>query len=369
MRISCGCIWPSNWLLTFSGFFFLSLALLKRYSELVIMQRISGDSARARGYEIGDAELLASKGTASGYVAMLVLALYISSGPAASLYGRHRAYVVPLPITALLDRPCMAGCASRQDERRSSRIRDNRLDQPDPDPAYARRNGVGAMKHAQVLTMRAVSTQGVSAKSCPAIPCIIIAGLALISMLSLPLLVTPTFKFEMMSSPGAEIEQKSTSGTDQAAGHQEDTRKTIMELQQFRLSSSIHLRAGDGRGGVATLVNLHPAIGAWYLLKVAWDGSPESNYHLENPAPLSRKLILDEKFPAGVVIIEGESRHPCNLFASSSDNALTQARASQNIYAPLCDGQIYLRNPAKGQRTQLEAATEFLRTQVGAERK
>ena len=93
LRIACGsaavAIWPSNWLLTFSWFFFLSLALLKRYSELVIMQRISGDGARARGYEIGDAELLASKGTASGYVAVFVLALYISSGPAASLYGRH----------------------------------------------------------------------------------------------------------------------------------------------------------------------------------------------------------------------------------------------------------------------------------------
>ena len=82
-------IWPSPWLLAFSTFFFLSFALVKRYSELVIMRETDGDKAKARGYEIGDAELLAAKGTASGYLSVLVLALYIAGGPAGSLYGRH----------------------------------------------------------------------------------------------------------------------------------------------------------------------------------------------------------------------------------------------------------------------------------------
>lgn len=82
-------IWPSEWLLAFSTFLFLSLALVKRYGELVIMRGAEGDQARARGYEISDAELLASKGTASGYVAVLVLALYINSGTARALYRRH----------------------------------------------------------------------------------------------------------------------------------------------------------------------------------------------------------------------------------------------------------------------------------------
>jgi 4-hydroxybenzoate polyprenyltransferase len=83
-------IWPSPWLLGFSMFLFLSLALVKRYSELVIMRKIDGDTAKARSYELGDAELLAAKGTASGYGAVFVLALYITSGPAAALYGRHQ---------------------------------------------------------------------------------------------------------------------------------------------------------------------------------------------------------------------------------------------------------------------------------------
>ncbi|MGB8114038.1 MAG: UbiA family prenyltransferase [Candidatus Sulfotelmatobacter sp.] len=81
-------IWPSAWLLAFSMFLFLSLALVKRYDELVVMRSIEGGHARARSYEISDAELLASKGTASGYIAVLVLALYISSSTAKTLYRR-----------------------------------------------------------------------------------------------------------------------------------------------------------------------------------------------------------------------------------------------------------------------------------------
>ena len=82
-------IWPSEWLLAFSTFLFLSLALVKRYGELVMMRNVEGDHAAARGYEMSDAELLASKGTASGYMAVLVLALYINSDTARALYGRR----------------------------------------------------------------------------------------------------------------------------------------------------------------------------------------------------------------------------------------------------------------------------------------
>lgn len=81
-------IWPSHWLLAFSIFLFLSLALVKRYGELVVMRRVDGAAARARSYELSDAELLAAKGTASGYLAVLVLALYLTSGTARALYGR-----------------------------------------------------------------------------------------------------------------------------------------------------------------------------------------------------------------------------------------------------------------------------------------
>lgn len=80
-------IWPSQWLLAFSTFFFLSLALVKRYSELMIMRRVDGHHARARSYQFSDGELLASMGVSSGYLAVLVFALYINSDVAQRLYG------------------------------------------------------------------------------------------------------------------------------------------------------------------------------------------------------------------------------------------------------------------------------------------
>ncbi|HEX7324210.1 MAG TPA: UbiA family prenyltransferase [Rhodanobacteraceae bacterium] len=78
----------SFWLLAFSMFLFLSLALVKRYTELV-SQRDSGKTAApGRGYAVSDASLLATLGGASGYLSVLVLALYIDSTASAALY-RH----------------------------------------------------------------------------------------------------------------------------------------------------------------------------------------------------------------------------------------------------------------------------------------
>jgi 4-hydroxybenzoate polyprenyltransferase len=92
-------IWPSSWLLAFSTFIFLSLALVKRYAELVTMEAESG-VVQVRGYLIVDKELLASLGSGSGYVAVLVLAIYISSGIAEIHYTRH--YLVWLLCPLLL---------------------------------------------------------------------------------------------------------------------------------------------------------------------------------------------------------------------------------------------------------------------------
>jgi hypothetical protein len=129
-----------------------------------------------------------------------------------------------------------------------------------------------------------------------------------------------------------------------------DGPKTIVELQPFRRTSSIHTQSG-----AATLANLNPTINAWFLLNV--DGS---DWHLENPRPHEAQILLDEKFASGLVIVEGKNRYACDLFR----NVLEQGRNSQLIYYPLCGGRLYLRNPAKGRRTALEAATEFLRNQV-----
>jgi 4-hydroxybenzoate polyprenyltransferase len=76
----------SFWLLLFSLFIFFSLALLKRYAELRTMERHGEIKAVGRGYHVNDLSLLQTFGTASGYLGVLVLALYINSPAVETLY-------------------------------------------------------------------------------------------------------------------------------------------------------------------------------------------------------------------------------------------------------------------------------------------
>jgi len=80
-------ILPSFWLLAFSMFLFLSLAFVKRYSELYVLQRSSGDQAAGRGYEVGDLPTVLAQGIGSGYAATLVMALYIRDPSTYDLYA------------------------------------------------------------------------------------------------------------------------------------------------------------------------------------------------------------------------------------------------------------------------------------------
>lgn len=77
----------SFWLLAFSMFLFFSLAVLKRYIELLSMQASGKDKAAGRGYQVGDLALMQSLGCASGYISVLVLALYINSPESLALYS------------------------------------------------------------------------------------------------------------------------------------------------------------------------------------------------------------------------------------------------------------------------------------------
>lgn len=78
----------STWLMAFSMFLFLSLAFLKRYTEVAAMEGQPDEQVRRRGYIRGDREWLGSMGGASGYLSVLVLALYINSDQVVALYGR-----------------------------------------------------------------------------------------------------------------------------------------------------------------------------------------------------------------------------------------------------------------------------------------
>jgi 4-hydroxybenzoate polyprenyltransferase/phosphoserine phosphatase len=91
----------STWLASFSIFFFLSLAFVKRFAELENLRERGGVTAGGRGYHVSDIEQLRSFGSASGYVSVGVLTLYISNLDAAALYNHsHRLWLL-VPVLLL----------------------------------------------------------------------------------------------------------------------------------------------------------------------------------------------------------------------------------------------------------------------------
>ncbi|MDF1610314.1 UbiA family prenyltransferase [Hoeflea sp. YIM 152468] len=76
----------SFWLLAFSIFFFLSLALVKRYVELDELAEQSDTRLEGRSYVGSDKDMIGQAGIASAFSAAMVLALYVDSKEVASMY-------------------------------------------------------------------------------------------------------------------------------------------------------------------------------------------------------------------------------------------------------------------------------------------
>ena len=92
----------SEWLLAFSMFIFLSLAAAKRYAELLRFRaatpEVPSTKVARRGYVAGDTELVMQMGLSSGYIAVLVLALYITGHNVATLYARPGVLWLACPL-------------------------------------------------------------------------------------------------------------------------------------------------------------------------------------------------------------------------------------------------------------------------------
>jgi 4-hydroxybenzoate polyprenyltransferase/phosphoserine phosphatase len=77
----------SFWLLAFALFMFTSLAMVKRYSELLALRAAGNSAVSGRDYSITDSDMIAMFGVGSGYVAVLVVALYINGDLVRHLYA------------------------------------------------------------------------------------------------------------------------------------------------------------------------------------------------------------------------------------------------------------------------------------------
>ena len=90
----------SHWLAGFSIFLFLSLAMVKRFSELENLRERGLAATHGRGYLAADLEQIRSFGTSSATAAVVVFALYISRPDVQALY-KHSGrlwLIVPLML-------------------------------------------------------------------------------------------------------------------------------------------------------------------------------------------------------------------------------------------------------------------------------
>ena len=88
----------SQWFLAFSMFFFLSLAMAKRYSELLHASVLVSAGNSGRGYHTGDRELLLSLGVGSSFSAVVIFSLYVQSQDVRLLYSSPEFLLLLCPI-------------------------------------------------------------------------------------------------------------------------------------------------------------------------------------------------------------------------------------------------------------------------------
>ncbi|WP_435170242.1 UbiA family prenyltransferase [Falsirhodobacter sp. 1013] len=88
----------SAWLLAFSGALFLSLALIKRFVELAARLDADLPDSKSRGYRNSDADLVLALAAASGFNAVTVFILYVSSGSVQALYRTPEVLWLAAPV-------------------------------------------------------------------------------------------------------------------------------------------------------------------------------------------------------------------------------------------------------------------------------
>jgi 4-hydroxybenzoate polyprenyltransferase/phosphoserine phosphatase len=88
----------SFWLLAFSVFIFLSLGLVKRYTEINDGYHAGKLISHGRGYSAADLPLLMSLGVASGFCTVVVMALYINSTDSQALYRHNKPLWLVCPL-------------------------------------------------------------------------------------------------------------------------------------------------------------------------------------------------------------------------------------------------------------------------------
>lgn len=86
------------WLILFSFTFFLSLAFVKRASELYVIRGTNNTPVKGRGYNSDDYVLLQIIGVASGSLSVFLFALYLNTSKVVETYANHEFSILAVPV-------------------------------------------------------------------------------------------------------------------------------------------------------------------------------------------------------------------------------------------------------------------------------
>jgi 4-hydroxybenzoate polyprenyltransferase len=91
----------SHWLAGFSTFLFLSLAMVKRFSELENLRERGAIATHGRGYLVADLEQIRTFGTSSATASVVIFSVYISGQDVAALYNHAGRLWLIVPLLLL----------------------------------------------------------------------------------------------------------------------------------------------------------------------------------------------------------------------------------------------------------------------------
>ncbi|HEY3990702.1 MAG TPA: UbiA family prenyltransferase [Acidobacteriaceae bacterium] len=110
-------VFISPWLAAFAIFIFLSLAMVKRFSELQNVRSAGAQLSNGRGYLLNDIEQIRSFGTSSAFASVVVLSVYIGQPDMLSLYHHHvRMWLMPPLLILWLCRVWLLASRGELDE-------------------------------------------------------------------------------------------------------------------------------------------------------------------------------------------------------------------------------------------------------------
>jgi 4-hydroxybenzoate polyprenyltransferase len=92
----------SAWLLSFSGAFFLSLALAKRHSELMQAAQAGPGPIAGRGFRSEDWPLTLAFGVGAGIASIIIMLLYLANDAAPSGFYPHQGWLYAVPGIVLV---------------------------------------------------------------------------------------------------------------------------------------------------------------------------------------------------------------------------------------------------------------------------